>query len=111
MLLGSTLIHFISYYVFTKKISTVIFSTAIFLLQYCNQVSVNEIWTLHIDFFFVYFDAFNDVCIAKLNNESERMWMETAQTLFESLSLYLPGRKTEDLSLTSRASSSPVTSI
>jgi hypothetical protein len=37
--------------------------------------------------------------------------METALSLFESLSQYLHGRKTEDLSVTSRASSSPVTSI
>lgn len=81
-----------------KKISTVIFNTIVFQLQYCNQVSVNEIWTLYVDFFF-YFDAFNDVCIAKLN---EFKWMETAPALFGSLSQYLPGRKNEDLSVTSR---------
>jgi hypothetical protein len=52
--------------------------------------------------FFVYFDAFNDVCIAKLNNEFERKWMERTLALFGLLAHYLPGRKTEDLSATSR---------
>jgi hypothetical protein len=76
-----------------KKISTVIFGTVVFLLQYFNQVSVNEIWTLYVVFFFVYFDTFNDVSIAKLNNEFERKWMETAVALFGSLSQYLSGEK------------------
>jgi hypothetical protein len=108
MLLPFTLMHATWLYsdpvhiiLLIHKTLTVIFSTVIFLLRFCNQLSANELWTVYADIF-IYFDAFMEVCIAKLNNYFERKWMETALALFGSPSHYLPGRMTEEFSVTSR---------